>query len=223
MSSGAQKRFIALTSFPRTPGPGPETSSHKTPSSNPPEATLIILASHPTAAISSNKPASAAPDTSLRCTGAGREGYIHNHARGVRPSLPATFSMRVRWYVERIAPAETALASGWFAMTRFKSGVKDSVSSWSWPPTCFSSDEAELEPPSRYTRDVSTAPPVICSRYRGTPKAASYSGITLWPMVWYMKLSVSSSSSSSPPGPGFGYRFASATTVWPLRIQCRME
>ena len=112
-------------------------SPHNNPSSRPPEATLIILAFKPTVPMSSNKPPGA-PEL-----GRGRKGYSHKGARGTRPSRKATDSMRVRWYVDKIAPEHTAEASGCDSFSRRRSERRDSVSSPSLVEISFSEDEEE--------------------------------------------------------------------------------
>lgn len=112
-------------------------SPHNNPSSSPPEATLIILALKPTAPISSSRPPGV-PEL-----GRGRNGYSHKGARGTRPSRKATDSMRVRWYVDKIAPEQTAEASGCDSFKRRRSERRDSVSSSSLVEFPFSGKENE--------------------------------------------------------------------------------
>ncbi|KAL4815431.1 hypothetical protein BDW67DRAFT_164016 [Aspergillus spinulosporus] len=187
--------------------------------------------------MSVSKPASSSsPPSCLRASGAGRNGYCHNQASGTRPSRPAISSILVRWYVDKIAPAQTAFASGCAAMTLRSRGLRDSVSSSSSSSFLFAlqtllvGEAASFV--SRYILPASTAPPMIGARYSGIPNASSYSGITDHPIVWYMKLSMSSAVSGCVEslsllllvaGIGGGWRFANATTLWPLRMQCRIE
>lgn len=63
------------------------TFSHRKLSSSPPLATLIILASNPTACISCKREI---------CKQGGRIGYCHKNERGTSPNRIATDSTRVR-------------------------------------------------------------------------------------------------------------------------------